>query len=391
MAGSTRNAGLAILALLLLVAPTMGADAEAKKLKAFSAQMKGADPAQRVALIRDLAKTGLPGAGKAISRYMTDRDSAVRIAAIESEGDLGNARMLGKLLSLTKTYDKDPETLAAVLHAVGKLGKPAALKTLKSLGRKWLPKNSTVASAAAEALGRIPDRTSVELLIRMLEQTDPHLAASAETDISAETRQTLRASRPAIVAALQHLTCWDFSDAEAWQRFWKSEQRRWKHKPCDRDLSELATWRDPGYGFSLERPGETWVIHRDGARKEYRVYFEKREKDAVQAAVWVRAVRNRGGLSAAVRAEESLDRHRSRMKDVREESVVQQRTRISGHHGEVLSFTGMGKHGTPIKVEERIVIVDGMMFIVGAWRRTGLPESVAEEVKGALDSFTLFD
>ncbi len=391
MANSTRIAGLWFLVLLLLGTPALGGGEEKEMLKVFAAEMKVADAPDRVILIRDLAETGSPGAAAAISKYLADRDPAVRVAAIRAQGTLHNPKMLGKLLTLTKAYEKDPSTLATVLRAVGQFENPRTLKMLKGVSRKWLPKNSGVASAAAEALGQIPDRSAVELLIGMLEQTDPRLPTSSVKDISAETRRTLRESRPAIVAALKNLTCWDFSDALAWQRFWKSERRRWKHSPCDRDLSELTTWRDPGYGFTVRRPGESWNLQRSGARNDYRVYFEKQGTGGIEGAVWVYAYRERNGLTSAQKADERFELHLDRMKDIRTDSVIRANKKVAGRPGRRLAFTGLSAGGSAVHVEERILMHDGMMFIVGSWRRTGLSGDVEDEVKAALDSFTVSD
>ncbi len=386
-----RNATLWLMALLLLATPTLGANDEKARLKVFSTEMKGANARERIALIKKLTAEETHGAAGAISRYMTDRDADVRKAAIEAEGALRDGAMLGKLLSLTKTYEKDPNTLATVVRAVGRFESPKALKTLKSISRKWLPRDAGVASAAAEALGQIPDRSSVELLIRMLEQTDPRLPSTSSKDISLETRRILRESKSSIIAALQHLTCWDFRDSEAWQRFWKAEQRRWKHAPCDRDLSELSVWRDPGYGFTVKRPGEGWSIERTSTRKDYRVYFERRGAGGAEAAVWVYAHSDRGGLTPSIKAEERLDLHMDRMKDIKTESISSKNTRVAGRSGHRLSFTGLDAGGSAVHVEERFVVSGGMMFIVGSWRRTGLSDDVESEVQKALDSFTVFD
>jgi HEAT repeat protein len=388
---STRFAGLWFLLLLLLGTPALGGGDEAEMLKLFKAQMKVVDAPDRAVLIRNLTETGVPGAAAAISRYMADRDPVVRVAAIRAEGTLHDPRMLGKLLAFTKAYEEDPVTLATVLRAVGEFRNPKALKMLKSMSRKWLPKNSEIASAAAEALGQIPDRSAVELLIGMLERTDPRLPTSSTKDISTETRRTLRQSRPAIVAALKNLTCWDFGDAAAWQRFWKSERRSWKHLPCDRDLSELKTWRDPGYGFSLQRPGEGWTLRSSGARSDYRVYFERRGAGGIEGAVWVYAYHERNGLSSTQKVDERLDLHLGRMKDIRADSVTRTNAKVAGRPGQRLAFTGLDAGGSAVHVDERILLHGGMMFIVGSWRRTDMSDRTEEELKKALAGFTVFD
>ncbi len=121
------------------------------------------------------------------------------------------------------------------------------------------------------------------------------------------------------------------------------------------------------------------------------MYFERRNAGGAEAAVWVYAYRDRNGLTPSIKAEERLDLHMSRMKDIRADSIKSIDTRVAGQPGHRLTFTGLNAGGSAIHVEERLLISNGMMFIVGSWRRTGLGDDVESEVRKALDSFTVFD
>jgi HEAT repeats/PBS lyase HEAT-like repeat len=384
-----RRAGGLLLALIMMATSAV-AGPEEDPLKIFASGMKKAGPRERVTMIRKLSESGVDGASRAISRYLTTRDRDVRIAAIQAEGRLADRRLLGKVLALAKRED-DPETKAALFRALGAFGSPRALKLLKSAGRKWLPRDSAVASAAAEALGRIPSREAVEILIRMLEQTDPRLPSSSDKEISSETRRTLYRSRPAVVAALRNQTGWDFPDGEAWQRFWKTEQKRWKPRVGVLDLSTVTVWRDPGYGFSIRRPSDEWSIDRSEKRRGFRVYLQHRGDAGRDAVVWVHAFRDRNGLTSEIQAENRIEYHTQRMRDIQSDSLVHVNAKVAGRRGHSLSFTGLDSSGAAVHVEERYVVREGMMFVVASWRRTGLSQDVEDQVHRALNSFSLYD
>ncbi len=79
---------LAILALvvpsLLLLSSPVAADAAKDQVKKFEADMKEADEAGKVNLINEFAKSENPGAAKAISKFMGNRSTAVKVAAIRA-------------------------------------------------------------------------------------------------------------------------------------------------------------------------------------------------------------------------------------------------------------------------------------------------------------------
>jgi HEAT repeat protein len=386
-----RTAALVLVTLAILAARGWAGEDHRDRIHAFEKEMKSADASRRVQLIGSLASEGTKGAAPALLKFTVVSDQDVRRAALEALGELKDPTVFARIMRLTKIYDRDAEFLPLVVRALGSYGDIRALKTLKDLGRKWLPRDSRVAGATAEALGNIKHRSAVELLIGMLKQTSPSLPSNSDKDISMETRRMLRESRPAIVSALQALTGWDFQDAEAWERFWKLTRTTWK--PADQlgDPMTGKAWVDPGYGFRIERPEQGWQFDRSPARRDYRIYLERKVDGLRAAYVYVWAARDQMGLSSGHRAEEALDRHRGRMKDIREDSVKLDDFRSGRERGTRLSFVGLDGYGSAARVEERFLEHDGIIFVIGSWCRTGLPADVGADIQEILDSFTVLD
>jgi len=373
----------------LLLLPVVKADEAKDQIDAFEETMKGADEAAMIKEIEALAKSGNPGASKAISKFMNHRQTAVRVAAIGAVGSLKEKKYFGKLNGMIKQADKDPAVLAAVCLAVGQYGSKGSLKTLVGVAKKWMAKDAVVCSAAATAIGNVPDRQAVDELIKLMDLTFPKAGANSGA-ISTEQRDLFAASRPAILKSLQTLTGWDFQDAEPWRSFWDKEQKTWKPGKLDIDTTKLKKWVDPGYGFVINKPGDRWVFDRSETFKDYRIYMSREQENAKEAYVFVWAARNSSGMSGANKANEWMDSYRNRYKDIKEETVKLDNIRVGKVKGVVQSFTGRDAYGTAVKVRDLYFAHSGYMFIVGSWRRSGLEDkSVESEVLKALNSFKL--
>lgn len=375
----------------LLLLPAVNADEAKDQIDAFEETMKGADEATMIKEIETLAKSGNPGAAKAISKFMGNRQTAVRVAAIKAVGSLKEKKYFGKLNGMIKQVDKDPVVLAAVCLAIGEYGSKGSLKTLVGVAKKWMPKDSEVCSAAATAIGNISDRAAVDELIKLMDLTFPQAGANSGT-ISTEMRDRYAASRPAILKSLQFLTGWDFQDAQPWRSFWEKEAKTWKPRKGDLDVTKLKKWTDPGYGFVIEKPGDKWVFDRSETYKDYRIYMSRRTEDALLGYIFVWASRNAAGMSATNKANEWMDSYRNRYKDIKEETVKLENIRIGKVKGVAQSFTGRNAAGTASKVRDMFLVHNGYMFVVGSWRKSGLEDKTVEtDGRKAQDSFKLTD
>jgi hypothetical protein len=375
------------------------ADEASDQIKAFEEGMKTADEAGKVRLIEELAGSGNPGASKAISRYMTDRSTAVKVAAIKAIGTLKEKKYYGKLMGLMKAYDKEPKVLAAVLQAIGEYGNRASLKELVKLAKKWLYKDSEVASTAARAIGKIPTRDAVDALIELMDLTFPSQAGSSSGGsgkaVSAETRKLLEESRPAVLEGLQTLTGWDFRHPAAWKKFWDMEGRRWKPADKDPDFTKIETWRDPGYGFEITKPADRWEMARgkDLGKdyEEYRIVVRQIDEGMVRAYVYVWAAENVWGYTTQSRADKSMDHYKETWEDVKEESFKEKEIKVGRVSGIEQTFTGMDAAKNVCSIRNRYFVVGEMVFIVYGWSRSGTPSDVIEELDELIESFKVYD
>ena len=378
---------LLALAALVLVAPFGAAvAAEDDPIDVFHEKMKEADETARVALIGDLIKSGHEEAPKALAKYIGDRSTAVRVAAIRGLGELKASGFYGTLVAMVKRVDKEPEVLTAVLDAIGMMGEKKSEKLLMDTAKKWLFKDAEVAMAAARGLGKIPLKKAVEDLIVLLAMTYPASGGSG-AQVSAETVAMLKKARPAVIGGLQELTGWDFEDADAWNNFWELEQRTWKPGDNERDLTKIMEWVDPGYGFKISRPTDKWFFSRTGDYKAYRIYFDRKTEDVLEGYVFVQAYVNTG-LTAEQKAQEWEDSYRSKWRDIKEESMQRGDWKLGREKGFFHGFTGRDGSGNIAKLQNHFIIHKGFMFIVGAWQRSGIT-GVDVELQKALDSFEL--
>jgi HEAT repeat protein len=359
------------------------ADEAKDQIEAFHAQMKEADDAGKVKLIGEFQKTENEGRGKAIMKYLSSRSTAVKVAAINALGAIKNPKDLGKLMGMSKAAEKEPQVLAALVRAIGEFGEKKSRKILMDTAKKWLFKDAAVAAAAARGLGHIPDRGSVEDLIKLLAMTYPSQGQGGQ--ISSETTAMLKAARPGIIEGLQVLTGWDFEDEKAWNNFWEREKKRWKPGGLETDLTKLMKWEDPGYGFVVDKPNEKWIFDRSGDYTAYRIYMARINDKVTEGYVYIQAYTTTG-LTPEQKATSFEDNYRGSWKDIKEESVVREAVKLGKTKGFMHSFTGLDTYGAVAKVKNTFYIHNEIMFVVGSWRRTGLA-GIDEEVDKALKSF----
>ncbi len=374
-------------ALLVFAIPPIhvAADEDKDAIEAFHDQMKEADEAGKVKLIEALAAGKNPGRKKAVEKYLGNRSTAVQVAAIKGLGTIKDPKSIGKLMAMTKAAEKEPKVLAAIMTALGEFGSRKTHKTLMDTAKKWLYKNSDVASSAARAMGSIQDKKVIEDLIKLLGMTYPRVA-SGGTRISGETQALLKASRPGIIEGLQVLTGWDFAEAEAWNNFWEYEQKRWKPGARDVDITKLKKWVDPGYGFQMIKPNDKWVFNRTGEYKAYRIYMARIREGVTEGYAYVQAYKNAAGLTPSQKGQEFEDSYRDKWKDIKDETFKRDDIKLGKVRGFKHTFTGLDTYGSVARVTNMFFVHKGMMFVVGSWRRSGMT-GIEDEVKKALDSF----
>jgi hypothetical protein len=373
-------------------------------LKTIADKLKEADNEGRIKLLDELANApnakGEKAAEDAAMKYVTDRDTAVAVAAIRAVGLIGGKgggrRLMG--MAKMKPIEKNPQLFAAVLEALGYYGTPKnkpLMDLLVDTAKKWIPKEpADVAKAACASLGKVPMRQSIEELIKLMELTYPKQGKDSGT-ISKEYRDRVASIRPSIIGALQELTGWDFEDPKAWENFWASESRRWKPEAKDVDLKSVKVWRDPGYGFSIEKPTDKWYFEKiKDTRIQMKVDVETPDGPLVVAAVYVSAydTANYPSITQDAKADEREAWYRDNWKDTKEETWVHdydyrlgKRKMKSAMH----AFTGRDRSNNIMKVKNVFILHEGMMFTIGTWTRSGSYEKAQEEIEKALGSFQL--
>jgi len=387
----TKTLLLSLTVLALLLAPAVRADEAKDQIKAFSEAMKSADDEQKVKLIGELAKSGNPGAGKAISKFMQNRKDEVAVAAIGAIGELKDKKYFGRLMGMIKPMKDRPAVLAAVAHAIGAYEDKKGMDTLVDLGKKWLPKNSTVASAAAEGLGKIPHKTCVDELIKLLDMTYPKQSSTGGT-IGTETRDLLAKSRPAIMKGLQNLTGWDFEEPRAWKQFWELMSKKWRPGKVDFKLADISKWDDPGYGFRIEKPDKRWEFTRNDYSRIQIDFYELNsdEQRVMQASLCVIAydLSNFAATTASQKAQSKEDWYRNNWKDTKEESWVRDDNyRVGKEKGNMIAFTGRDRSGNILMQKNIYMIHNGFMYEITTWRRSGSKEFLVDHLDKAVQTF----
>jgi HEAT repeat protein len=169
-----------LIALLLFAAPAAGARLSRKPTAALLSRLEDAAPADRAALVDELARRRDPAAIPALARAVGDADRAVRRRAVAGlaahGGALADPTVDQALLSALQ--DVDPEVVAAAERALGarlaagiEPGAAALGGALARLGRAapgW-----TTRRAAAALLGQAPGGDPVPALMEMA-RLDPH-------------------------------------------------------------------------------------------------------------------------------------------------------------------------------------------------------------------------
>jgi len=389
----TKTLLLSLTVLALLLAPAVRADEAKDQIKAFESAMKAADDETKVKLIGEMAKSGNPGAPKALSKFIQNRKDEVAVAAITAIPALDKKpkKYFGKFLGMIKPMKDRPAVLAAVAKAIGAYESKKGMDTLVDLGKKWLAKNSTVSSAAAEGLGKIPHKTCVDELIKLLDMTYPKQSSSGGT-IGTETRDLLKKSRPAIMKGLQNLTGWDFEEPRAWKNFWELMAKKWKPGKIEFKLADMQKWEDPGYGFRIEKPDKRWEFTRNEYSRIQVDFYELNsdEQRVMQASLCVIAydLSNFAATTSAQKAQTKEEWYRNNWKDTKEESWIRgDNYKVGKEKGDMISFTGRDRSGNILMQKNIYMVHNGFMYEITTWRRSGSKDFLAEHLDKAVQTF----
>ncbi len=208
--------------------------------KAFA---QGGTSQERIGAIMSGAGLGHAEIVSAIARGLTDRDDAVRLAAIDALGWMSNPEALKQLHRL---YHRDEELradevlFARLLQAIGRHGSTSSIAVLEDDPFDHL----TIASGRARILGlaRIRDAKSVEGLIKgmQLGGGDPRGGRSGSPRFMDDFR-----------VALVALTGKDLGTSkEAWISWWRDERKNFAVAPAraplpaDLEAAWVAYWNE---------------------------------------------------------------------------------------------------------------------------------------------------
>lgn len=212
----------AMLAALLLLAP-LQEDIEAK-LKEFADTMKSAKgDAEQIRAVHELAATRAYKASTKLLQVVAGPYSeAVRIAAADAIGKIGDARAGGGLMGFVSSLGPvlksevpsrvvDQKVGEAAVRAVGTLRDKSATKQLAGM---TISANVPLMSEVVQALGKIRDPGCMDALLKL------HYAANAPEGVGAQNIRKPLA--PHTLEALRRITGEKHTTPDEWNKWYKS-------------------------------------------------------------------------------------------------------------------------------------------------------------------------
>ncbi len=163
--GSSENAKLALIA--------MGSDAVDPLLQ----ELSHADPRRRWEIITILTKIRDPRATPAVSEYLFADHGAIRVAAAQCLGEIGDQQATAALL-LAIEENRNSGALIWILQALGRLKDPRAVEALLDVMQHT--DSSAVRYTAIEALGLIGDRRVIETIKGYRDDESAHVRSRVE-------------------------------------------------------------------------------------------------------------------------------------------------------------------------------------------------------------------
>lgn len=229
--------------LMMVLAMALADDAEA--LDKFKADIKGKDGAGRSAAVAELAKTKSAKICAKLASLLTTEVGEVRIAAAKGLQEQDDRKhSVAYLLAAVQPNAKEPDVLAAILSALGKLGEEAGVS---EVNKHIADENIDVAKSAVEAAGGIKSTTSFDPLIKALKECEDALKPRTPGNGGAggrfgglgrfgagngqnprDARERANMLKPEITKVLVAMGKVNCQDAQDWENWWKEHRATWK-------------------------------------------------------------------------------------------------------------------------------------------------------------------
>lgn len=162
---------------------------DARALATLVEVLRSGSTGVRAAAARGLAHLDAPAALAPVLSALADPDPWVRYYAARSAGHLRLGGAVAALCRVATTDDVAPARIAAI-EALGAIGQPAAIDSLRALAEGA---DMAIAQPALAALARMPDDAAGAILLRALAAADPERRLAAVQALG--DRRELRAVR----------------------------------------------------------------------------------------------------------------------------------------------------------------------------------------------------
>ncbi|MCI0343758.1 MAG: HEAT repeat domain-containing protein [Planctomycetales bacterium] len=191
----------------------------------------------------ELGATRSPKAIPRLAPLVSDPRDVVALGALRGIRAVGGAPAAEALLALERGLEKRPPVRVEAIAGLGALKERRALATLQDLVQD--PK-VPVAAAAIVALGEIPDRSSIEILLKHWEGLSGTVRFAPGAKKQASPNQArLDALQNTIKDALGAITGKkDLSTLEAWKDWWKANKATFR-VPAPGETAAPAAAADP--------------------------------------------------------------------------------------------------------------------------------------------------
>jgi hypothetical protein len=261
-------AAMATLFLALTSHPPTARGDETDAFETALARLEAAQDGSSVSAIceavRDLAGIDHRKVDDVLRRIASGaREDKVCAEAARALGMRGNRRQLSFLLRLLDAHEDRPYALIGVLEGIGAFRSVRAADPLYDVARSNMMTQERVAKAAIEALGAIHHRKAVDLLVKLLAQTELRQGYGPDGmtptgPISSEAQTKVAAYQEPIRVALHRLTGIELMSVEDWTSWWRSEKRRFRLPPAPPDPNRRLGLRDEKRWFEIMRPSIAW-------------------------------------------------------------------------------------------------------------------------------------
>jgi len=250
------------------------ADATTDVIKSMRDLEKAGDESQCVAKIVELKDSEDPRVLTVMREFVHSKSDKIACAAMKWIAEKRDSEFWKWLVpkidekELFRRKDGRPEIYKAVLECVATYladnQDRGVLKPLDEVVKRFLATDAEYASRAIRAYGTVRDPAVVEQLLDWLDAVDAHGQSQSGKNESAEARKQKDENKKALLETLNKLVGPDLPDAATWRKFWDEHKKGFvfpdpHRKESDEDVTKLAEWTDPAYGWHVKRPdGPLW-------------------------------------------------------------------------------------------------------------------------------------